>query len=139
MLGDIRKLIRPADYVVLGFVIAIITVIIVFSLQGGGGRDVVYIQADSSEYYFSLGSDELISLAGPVGETVVEIAGEQVRVVSSPGRRQLCVLKGAISETNEWLICLPNRVLIRIVPQNNTGQRGAGGGRGREEADGFSY
>ena len=139
MLGDIRKLIRPADYVVLGFVIAIITVIIVFSLQGGGGRDVVYIQADSSEYYFSLGNDELISLAGPVGETVVEIAGEQVRVVSSPGRRQLCVLKGAISETNEWLICLPNRVLIRIVPQNNAGQRGAGEQGGREEADGFSY
>jgi hypothetical protein len=63
---------------------------------------------------FSLGEDRLIPVDGKLGTTRVEIVGNGVRVLDSPCPHKLCVKSGSISRSGETLVCLPNRVVIRI-------------------------
>ena len=63
---------------------------------------------------FSLDEDRLISVDGKLGTTRVKIAGKGVRVLDSPCPHKLCVKSGPISRSGETLVCLPNRVVIRI-------------------------
>lgn len=50
-----------------------------------------------------------------MGKTEIVIQNGTVRIVSSPGREQICVDKGEISQHGEWLICLPNQIFVRIA------------------------
>ena len=63
---------------------------------------------------FSLGEDRLIPADGKLGTTRVEIADNEVRVLDSPCPLKLCVKSGPISRSGENLVCLPNRVVIRV-------------------------
>lgn len=76
----------------------------------------MYITSESGEQVYPLIETTLtLTLSGPVGETEVAIRDEVVRIVRSPGREQICVNKGEISQHGEWLICLPNQIFIRIA------------------------
>ena len=63
---------------------------------------------------FSLEEDRFIPVDGKLGTTRVEIVGNGVRVLDSPCPHKLCVKSGPISRSGETLVCLPNRVVIRI-------------------------
>ena len=63
---------------------------------------------------FSLGEDRLIPVDGKLGTTRVKIADKAVRVLDSPCPRKICVESGPIRRSGETLVCLPNRVVIRI-------------------------
>ena len=64
-----------------------------------------------------LQEDRKLTVTGPLGETEIEVRDGRVRVVRSPGWRQLCVRRGWISRPGEALICLPNRVIVEIPGQ----------------------
>jgi len=63
---------------------------------------------------FSLEEDRLIPVDGKLGTTRVKIVNKGVRVLDSPCPHKLCVKSGPISRSGETLVCLPNRVFIRI-------------------------
>jgi hypothetical protein len=50
-----------------------------------------------------------------LGTTRVEISEKGVRVLDSPCPYKLCVKSGAIDRSGETLVCLPNRVVVRIT------------------------
>ena len=75
----------------------------------------VHIRSADSDYVFPLDTDHTLEVEGPYGTTVIEILNETVRVVDSPGRRKICVRQGKIAHSGAWLICLPNKVFIKIV------------------------
>jgi len=62
----------------------------------------------------SLKKEVTYSVWGPLGETVVQVKGGKVRVLSDPGPQQLCVRQGWISRAGDMLVCLPNRVMVQI-------------------------
>lgn len=55
--------------------------------------------------------DRIVSVPGPLGDTLVEIRAGQVRVRADPSPRQLCVRQGWLSP-GEAAICLPNKVSV---------------------------
>ena len=79
----------------------------------------VQITASDYEYLFPLYEDRTLELEGPYGTTVVEIRDGGVAVLDSPGRRKICVQQGQIERSGSWLICLPNRVFIKIIGQKS--------------------
>jgi hypothetical protein len=54
-------------------------------------------------------------IAGPLGETVVEIDRGRARVKSDPGPRQYCVQQGWLSRAGDIAICAPNRVSLAVA------------------------
>ncbi len=59
---------------------------------------------------------------GAGGATVVEVSGGRARVLTSHCRDKICVGVGWIDSPGKAVICLPNRVVLRI-----TGSRGGNG------------
>jgi hypothetical protein len=54
------------------------------------------------------------SVQGPLGETVVEVRGGRVRIAESPCPHQICVRTGWIERAGSMVVCLPNRVVVRV-------------------------
>ncbi len=53
---------------------------------------------------------------------VVEIKGGSVKVTEASCKNQVCVRHGAISKSGESIVCLPNRLVVRI----ENGEEGGG-------------
>lgn len=52
---------------------------------------------------------------GPRGLTVVAIQEGRVRILSSPCPEQRCIHSGSISRRGALLVCVPNRVVVRLT------------------------
>ncbi len=61
------------------------------------------------------GHVEKLNIAGVGGYNVVEIANKQVRVIESNCPDQLCVKQGWINRSPQQIICLPNRIVVRVT------------------------
>jgi hypothetical protein len=61
-----------------------------------------------------LARDGSSEVRGPLGVTRLEVRGARIRVVSSPCPRQICRHGGWIGRPGETIVCLPNRVVVRI-------------------------
>lgn len=106
----------PLDYVVILLIAVFLLLFSLLFFRAAEGEVTVYIMSESGEQVYPLNqTDIMLTLTGPLGETRVAIGQGVVRVISSPGREQICVNRGAISQHGEWLICLPNQIFIRIV------------------------
>lgn len=55
-----------------------------------------------------------ITVNGQIGETVVEIARGKARILKSDCPQKICVRSGAISRAGDVLVCVPNKVIVRI-------------------------
>jgi hypothetical protein len=69
---------------------------------------------------FVLSSGRLLeehTIRGPNGNAVLQTENGRIRMVSSPCRDKLCVKHGWISKPGESIICLPERIVVRIEGQ----------------------
>ena len=85
-----------------------------------GESTAVAIQAEGRSLLYSLDEDRTLAFEGPLGKTIVVIEERRVRVTEDPGPLQICVRDGWIERGGEWLICLPNRVFIRLEGSGST-------------------
>lgn len=51
------------------------------------------------------------------GENLIQIEDGKANILFSDCKNQLCVRHPPISLGNEFIICLPNRLIIEIVPE----------------------
>ncbi|HYW68542.1 MAG TPA: NusG domain II-containing protein [bacterium] len=109
-----RTLVTLADRLV---VYVLVGTALVLLLTGGGGGEgaAVRITGDDFERVVSFGEGGRIEVEGPLGVTVVELAGGTARVVSSPCPHRLCVKMGAVSAPGRSVVCVPNRVAVTVV------------------------
>ena len=52
---------------------------------------------------------------------VVKISGGEVSVTEASCKNQVCVKHGSITHTGETIVCLPNRLVVRIVDPEGGG------------------
>lgn len=75
-----------------------------------GAARAVLVAAGAAATTVSLERDGIYRLAGPLGESVVEIRSGRVRMRSSPCPQQLCVRQGWRARAGQVIVCVPNRV-----------------------------
>jgi len=74
-----------------------------------GGREVMRFSLERGM------QKRTIKIKGIHGMSKIEINGEKVRMVESACRDKICVRTGWIDSPGKSIVCLPNRVVIRIV------------------------
>jgi hypothetical protein len=105
-----------ADYVVLAGALLLLPYLYAsFWHRGGAGEEVRIVGADGKEILASLREDRDLSIAGPLGSSIIEIRDGRVRFVSSPCHGQLCVHAGWLHFGGEFTACLPNRISVAVV------------------------
>ncbi|MBT9152162.1 MAG: hypothetical protein DDT35_00376 [Firmicutes bacterium] len=55
-----------------------------------------------------------VVVQGVRGESVIEIDGAYIRIIASACPDKICIKMGRKSRPGEVIVCLPNRVVIRI-------------------------
>jgi len=116
---DLMKL-KPFDIPV--FILAAALTVITGLKAYGRGTDSlsVVVKGPDKTWIFPLEAEERVSVAGPLGETLVEIHNGRTAIVSSPCNGQTCVAAGELSKNGQWAACLPNRVFILIEGAGDT-------------------
>jgi hypothetical protein len=62
-----------------------------------------------------LSVDTRRTVQGPLGETVIQVRGGRVRVADSSCPYRICVRTGWIGQAGGMIVCLPNRVVVRVT------------------------
>ncbi len=105
---------------VLSLVIVGAGILLVQVLSPGGDGEQVVVQVDGEEIYRwswdELEQGQRIPIEGPLSDSVLEVNRDpdRVRMLSSPCPDQICVHQEWIEQPGQSIVCLPNRVVIRI-------------------------
>jgi hypothetical protein len=97
-------------------------------LTTSSGPDQITANTSEGEAFYSLSPDRELILSGPLGDTVIAVAKESVRVLSSPCPTKLCIKMGTIKRSGEALACLPNRVVIKLGNSDSINSGDSSGG-----------
>jgi hypothetical protein len=111
-----RTILTVSDKILIGglVIVTLASFPVIRHLHHEGKR--VLIELDEEEVgKFSLEENRIIPVDGKLGTTNVEISEKGVRVLDSPCPYKLCVRSGPIRRSGETLVCLPNRVVVRIT------------------------
>ena len=120
-------MIKKADIVLLIIILVVGIPLSVLSLTEGIGGDKVRISLDGEIYgVYPLGEDREIDVTEDGHTNHITIKDGQVSMSYSTFRNQVCVNTGAISETKDAIVCLPNRVVVEII-SSDSGSIGKGG------------
>jgi len=113
---------RPADYIIILFSVFIVFLSFLFSVQHNKGELSAVIEASGKKYIYPVSENNIITVTGPVGKTVISIKENQVYISDSDCRDKICLSMGKISKPGQWAACLPNRVFVKIIaksPENS--------------------
>lgn len=113
-----KQYIKKADIILLILLVVIGVVSTVYVTASKSGGDTVLVEKNGELFgTYSLFEDKEIDV--PAIDTIttdlhVSIKNGSVEVTESGCANQVCVKHSAISQTGESIICLPNRVVVKI-------------------------
>lgn len=84
-----------------------------YAAEAGGA--LVIEAAGAKPMTYALSSYGRLRLAGPLGETRVEIGPEGVRVIAAPCTHKICMRRGWINRRGDLAVCVPNGLVLRIA------------------------
>jgi len=87
-----------------------------FYIYGNNNKDKKVIVELSGKVYgvYDLNSDRIIDLKGPQSRVKINIENGYVFVLESGCPQKICKRMGKKNRINELIVCIPNRLLIRI-------------------------
>lgn len=107
-------LLRPGDYIVLLLGLLLVFSLFLLRLPDRAGQTLLVRAKGQIVAELPLHTRRTLSIAGSMGNSVVEVASGKARVIGDPGPRQLCVKQGWISRAGDTLLCLANQVSLEI-------------------------
>lgn len=85
--------------------------------------DTVQIDAVGVAYAtLALDVEQTLAVPGPLGSTEVVIRNHEVFVQASPCRNKICVHSGPISRSGQFIVCVPNQVVVRVIGKKGQAQ-----------------
>ncbi len=106
--------IRWADFAILVLVVGA-ALFSIIPITGQGKSALVSIKTPDGIFLYPLYENKVITVHGTIGDTVVIIENDTVRVTDSPCRDKLCILAGTLSKPGQWTACLPNGIYVQII------------------------
>ena len=62
-----------------------------------------------------LNQSTCVVIEGPIGPTRIRVEAGRVWIEEAPCPHKLCIRMGKIGKTGECIVCIPNRIVLRIV------------------------
>ena len=110
-----KQYIKKADIILLIVLIIVGLASTAYVAMSKSGGDTVIIERNGDMYgKYSLFEDKTITVEGKHSKNIVTIAGGKVTMTESTCKNQVCVDTGRIDQAGESIICLPNKLVVRI-------------------------
>ena len=102
--------------VILGIIVLGIFVFITITKEDGSIAEVYY--EDEKILTIDLNIDSEYIVDGELGDVVLEVKDKKIRVKSENSPRNICSKEGFIGDSSRTLICLPNKIVVKIVGES---------------------
>ena len=110
-----KQYIRKADIILLIVLVIVGLASTAYVAMSKTGGDTVIIEQRGKMYgKYSLFENRTITIEGKKCKNIVTIEGGQVWMEESTCKNQICVHHSRISSGGESIVCLPNRVVVRV-------------------------
>lgn len=104
------------DYVVVALALALLPWLYVTHWTSGAPGDTAHVlDGTGHEVVVPLDTDRRMEIAGPLGDSVIEVRDGSARFASSPCRGKQCVHAGWLKDGGDFTACLPNRISLAIA------------------------
>lgn len=116
----ILKILTPGDkiLIVVFLVLAGMSLIALNRLQQPGSMVIIEV-AEKVLYQVNINEPQELTVTGPIGETMIKIDEGAAQVTQSDCPEKICIKTGKIRHEGEIIVCVPNRVVIRINGKRN--------------------
>lgn len=102
--------------IILGIVVLSMFILINITKEEGSIAEVFY--KDELILTIDLNIDSEYTVDGELGDVVLEVKDKKIRVKKENSPRNICSREGYIGDSSRTLICLPNKVIVKIVGEN---------------------
>lgn len=114
-----RSRLKWGDFVIVGAVLVLAAALTVMLAAGTQG-DRLYAEVWQDNQLVERvaltdGTDRTIDLDG---HNVIVLSGKSARMASADCRDQVCVRTGTLTRAGQVAVCLPNRVVLKIVGES---------------------
>ncbi len=93
--------------------VSVLSIVLLGRLLGQGS--VAVVEVDGQRICcLDLSVDGRRAVTGRLGDTVIQIRDGRVRVIDSPCPHKLCVRMGWVERAGGLIVCVPNRVVVRV-------------------------
>ena len=72
---------------------------------------------------FPLKQDKVITVKGEIGNLTIMIKDKKVKVIHSSCSNKICIKTGWISSSGEFIACVPNHILIKLVKRKKDNKK----------------
>lgn len=107
-------MIRAGDVLLIALGVLVVSLLATLLWQDGEAA-FIEIHGEDASLRHRVDERRELRVAGPLGETVIELDKGRARIVSSPCSRKLCVRQGWLEAPGDAAACLPNRVSVALI------------------------
>ncbi|MEO0293854.1 MAG: NusG domain II-containing protein [candidate division WOR-3 bacterium] len=95
--------------------VIIFFLLFIFFIPRSKGEKVIISVDNRDNFVYPLTQDRELIIKGKIGYAKVIIKDGKARILDAPCPLKICEKKGWISKKGESIICIPNRVVIKIT------------------------
>lgn len=106
-----KDIFKIGDIFILLLVLILVVLTIVFSLKDGANTAEIYVDGELC-YSLSLSEDTSVQILD--GKMTIVVESGQIYVSESDCAEQLCVHASRLGSQGGIIVCLPNRVVIKV-------------------------
>ena len=106
---------KKGDFLVFGIALLSVILTFIFLWDNAAPSEALIYQNGNLLMRLDLNQKKEVKIAGPLGESVVEIEMGKARVKSDPGPKQYCVKQSWLKKSGDIAICAPSHLSLRIV------------------------
>lgn len=115
----IKPDLRIGDYLVIALVLLLAGTLQVFLARSIRPGETAVVSVKGEEIHrLSLSQVQNIPFAGAIDTVRVLTDGTHIWLKDSPCPYKICEKMGKISRAGEMIVCVPNQIVVRILPQN---------------------
>lgn len=100
------------------FIISILLIVLMNSNNNKGDYALVYY-SNTIVSKIDLNIDKEYTIKGYNGQVVIKVNSGKIGVIKETSPRNLCSKQGFVSNSNEPIVCLPNKIVIKIEKESN--------------------
>jgi len=111
---------RTDKIVIVALVLLSLAAYPIIKLHGSGGGAMLEIESMGKPYaVVEMNRRKTVTVPGVLGDSVIEINENGARFIETAGGDTNCIEQGYISDAGEMAVCVPNRVLIRVIGKSD--------------------
>jgi hypothetical protein len=112
---SLKEILKVGDVVVIGLLMGLtLASIFMTDVLFEPGESVSVVVDGKEMYHLSLSENQTIEVQGPLGLSVIKVEKGHAFIQKAPCPYQTCVKMGKISRSGDIIVCIPNRILVKI-------------------------